>query len=296
MSLFNNLKHYFSYFVERFFNQKTSTSNPPLPQGRIEIVHTSIFSQELNRSVELIIYLPFDFQNRPSQQYPALLFNDGQDLPTMKIDEILTKIYKEQKMPPHIVVGIFANENRMQEYGTESVLDYKKRGSQAGHHFRFILQELFPFLEKNYQVNPKDHQHSVAGFSLGGLSALYLAWQYPQKFRRVGVFSGSLWWRHRPFNPQWPDADLIMHHIVSNSSKRPHLNLWFQTGTEDETDDRNNNGIIDSIDDTLLLIKILKSIGYTNDEVVYYEMEGGRHEVGTWAEAMPRFLKNLNIQ
>lgn len=294
MSFISNILKRVSTFFQHFFPPKPPQALPPdakkpPERGNLQIVHHRFASQHLERQIDLMIYLPFGFEKQTDKTYPALLFNDGQDLAQMNMVTILEKTYAGNRMAPHVVVGMFAAD-RLQEYGTDSIRDYQNRGSRSGHHIRFVLQELLPFLEDNFRVTKADYQHSIAGFSLGGLSALYLAWQYPQKWRRVGVFSGSLWWRHKAFDPKWPDAHLIMHHIIVNSKKRKHLRLWFQTGTEDETDDRNNNGVIDSIDDTLLLIKILKSIGYSAEEVAYFEMEGGRHEPKTWGEAMPRFL------
>ncbi|HNE27895.1 MAG TPA: esterase family protein, partial [Saprospiraceae bacterium] len=57
------------------------------------------------------------------------------------------------------------------------------------------------------------------------------------------------------------------------------------------TEDRNNNGVIDAIDDTLLLIEILRQRGYDDDRVRYYEMEGGEHNPETWGRAMPDFFR-----
>ena len=56
--------------------------------------------------------------------------------------------------------------------------------------------------------------------------------------------------------------------------------------------DRNENGIIDSIDDTLALIDELVKKGYRNgDDIQYKNYEEGRHDVKTWGSAMPAFLK-----
>jgi hypothetical protein len=56
--------------------------------------------------------------------------------------------------------------------------------------------------------------------------------------------------------------------------------------------DRNNNGIIDSIDDTLALIDELAAKGYNKTEdISYYELADGRHDVPTWAKAFPVFLE-----
>ena len=61
--------------------------------------------------------------------------------------------------------------------------------------------------------------------------------------------------------------------------------------TLDETADRNNNGIIDSIDDTLALIEELKKKGYEEKDIFYLELKDGKHDVTTWGRAFPEFLK-----
>ena len=83
-----------------------------------------------------------------------------------------------------------------------------------------------------------------------------------------------------------------MHHEIRHSKKKEHLKFWFQTGTLDEISDRNKNGTIDSIDDTLDLITELTIIGYRPfKDIQYYEIQNGRHDIATWAEAMPVFLQ-----
>lgn len=82
-----------------------------------------------------------------------------------------------------------------------------------------------------------------------------------------------------------------MHSVIKNTANKPGLKFWLQTGTHDETADRNKNGIIDSIDDTIDLIKELENKGYNRPaDIQYLEMVGGTHNVATWAEAMPKFL------
>ncbi len=83
-----------------------------------------------------------------------------------------------------------------------------------------------------------------------------------------------------------------MHALIRENDQKPALKFWLQTGTEDEVSDRNNNGIIDSIDDTLGLIEELEKKGYQRDEeIVYREVEGGRHDQTTWGRIFPEFLK-----
>jgi enterochelin esterase-like enzyme len=234
------------------------------------------------------VYLPPGYF-RERKRYPLLILNDGQDLVPMHFQAILNRLYVHKRIKEHICVGVYAG-NRMQEYGTAGRPDYKKRGRKAEAYSRFIVNELRPMLAKHYRVDVAAGNSAIAGFSLGGLSAFDLAWHHPEVFGKVGVFSGSLWWRSQPYHPEDPDGNRIVHEMVRQSATQPELRFWFQTGTEDETEDRNNNGIIDSIDDTLDLIKELQSKGYPKEDIRYYEVKGGRHDVPTWGKVMPAFL------
>lgn len=68
------------------------------------------------------------------------------------------------------------------------------------------------------------------------------------------------------------------------------LSFWFECGTNDETTDRNNNGIIDSIEDTLELIDELHLIGYSKESTAYVEVENGEHNFDTWKNVFSDFL------
>ena len=83
-----------------------------------------------------------------------------------------------------------------------------------------------------------------------------------------------------------------MHSQIRKGDFHPGLKFFFEAGTLDETEDRNNNGVIDAIDDTLSLIEALKQKGYNaGTDICYLEMKEGRHDIATWAKAMPAFLK-----
>lgn len=254
-----------------------------------ELVLSSI---HLGRKVNVTLILPphYSFSFR---HYPVLYLNDGQDLPSLRMEETLHALFTEQNLRPFIVVGIHANEQRIQEYGTANQADYAGRGSKAGHFTHFVLDELKPYIERHYRAKPQAQHNFYAGFSLGGLSALDIVWHHGDVFSKVGVFSGSLWWRSRALDQGYNEAtDRIMHALVRETPDKPAIKFWFQTGTEDEVSDRNNNGIIDSIDDTLGLIEELKLKGYRlNEDIVYREVEGGRHDQTTWGRVMGEFLE-----
>ncbi len=245
-------------------------------------------SELLERDVKLDMYLP-------KSVHPAdlslLLVNDGQDLPIMPFDEMLDELYEQQKITALFCVGIHCGEDRKMEYGIASQADYLGRGAKAGTYTSFIFEELLPFLRRQYNV-PQFKEKSFAGFSLGGLMALDIVWNNPHEFSKVGVFSGSLWWRQKAYEDGYTDeADRIMHNQVKKRIGAPWLKFFLQTGLLDEKLDRNNNGVIDSIDDALDLISELKKKGYTSESIHYLEMKDGKHDVQTWAKAFPEFLE-----
>lgn len=210
----------------------------------------------------------------------------------LELADILTQLQKDNEIAPLFCVGVHCGEDRKNEYGVAGVPDYKGRGAKAGLYTKFVFEELLPFIRKESGM-PAFKDKSFAGFSLGGLSALDIAWKHPKEFYRVGVFSGSLWWRSKALDKGYnEDTDRIIHDEVRKGHYASWLKFFFETGTLDETEDRNNNGIIDSIDDTLSLIDELVKKGYDREtDIEYLELENGKHDVATWAMAMPDFLK-----
>lgn len=258
---------------------------------KILVEQKEIESKYLDRTVIVDFYLPRPVEDPGSLR--LLLLNDGQNLEEMEVELKLQELYEEGIIPPVLVVGIHAGEARKMEYGVIGHPDYVGRGALADKHAAFVLQELLPFIHTTYRV--KQFAETVyAGFSLGGLSALDIAWNYPRIFQKAGVFSGSLWWRSADQDdPAYDDNQhRIMQQVIRHSELRPGMRFFFQSGNMDETNDRNNNGIIDSIDDTLDLIAELEKKGYNRQKDIYYlEMPDGRHDIPTWGRAMGPFLK-----
>ncbi len=258
----------------------------------ILVENTSIESKFLAREVKVDFYLPRNVGD-PSQM-SLLLINDGQDMEKMGFESILEQLYTgDDAIAPVLCVAIHCSADRKMEYGVAGLPDYKGRGAKAGLYTSFIFEELLPFVRNHYAV-PSFKEKSFAGFSLGGLMALDIVWNHPGQFSKVGVFSGSLWWRNIDQEDSAYDDDKhrIIHQQVRNGQYAPWLKFFFQCGNMDELKDRNQNGIIDSIDDTQDLIKELVKKGYAADnDIQYLELKDGRHDVPTWGRAMPDFLK-----
>lgn len=251
-----------------------------------------ISSSFLDRDVIIDFYFPP--KSSDAGNLSLLLINDGQDLVTMAFENILDGLYETDAITDLFCVGIHCSKDRKNEYGTAKFLDYKGRGAKAALYNRFILEELIPYIRSGLEIY-SFKEKCFAGFSLGGLCALDIVWNHPLEFSKVGVFSGSLWWRDK--DQEDDDFDESKNHIMHQQVKEtagfyPWLKFFFEVGTLDEVADRNNNGIIDSIDDTLSLIDILVAKGYNrNTDIKFLALNEGHHDVPTWAEAFPAFLK-----
>jgi Putative esterase len=265
----------------------------PSVDPEIKTVETLSFPSEiLERNLRIDFYLPKD---APGDTGPldVLLVNDGQDLQTMGFSSILGKLYRSNAIRPLLCVGIHAGSLRKFEYGTSATADFKGRGNLAKRYMEFITDELMPAVHLLFP-GKLANRWAFAGFSLGGLSALDISWKQRGAFSLVGVFSGSLWWRTLDKDdPEYQDEQhRIMHNQIRDGEYIPGTRFFFECGTEDETEDRNGNGVIDSIDDTQDLISVLAYKGYDRlNDIYYHEIEGGKHDIPTWAQAFPVFLK-----
>jgi enterochelin esterase-like enzyme len=247
-----------------------------------------IFSSFLKREVRYDLLLPLDFD--PKSRLPTLYMNDGQDLDKL-VPQSLGAKHHQNGGRPFVWVAIHTNDRRLREYGTSHVPDYKGRGDLATAHMQFVTEELMPEIQKTTPSSVTADDNLYCGFSLGGLSAFDTVWENPTRFSKAGVFSGALWWRSKSYEAGYDqDLDRIMHNKVKSGSYKPGLSFWFECGTCDEKEDRNNNGIIDSIDDTLELMEELRKKGYSENALTYLEIKGGEHNFNTWQAAFPSFL------
>jgi enterochelin esterase-like enzyme len=250
-----------------------------------------IFSKFLDREVKVDAYFPKKVSRL--KELSLLLINDGQDLRKMHFKNILKELYKANKIAPMLFIGIHCGPDRGEEYATAKILDYKGRGTKAAAYTDFIFQELLPFIKEIFSTH-SFKEKSLCGFSLGALSALDIVWNHPEEFTKAGLFSGAFWWRLVGQDDASFDErqHRIMHKQIREGGFYPWLKFFFENGTLDETADRNNNGVIDAIDDTMTLIDELVLKGYDRqNDIKYLEIEGGTHNVETWAKAFPVFLE-----
>ncbi|MFN4299611.1 MAG: alpha/beta hydrolase [Thermaurantimonas sp.] len=256
-------------------------------KSQIAVERRSITSKSLGREVRIDFYVP---EHKGS--LGLLLMNDGQDADALHLKSELETFYHKHPDKTPLVVGIHAAD-RLHEYGTIYSADYLKRGKGAGAYHKFILSELLPSIYNTFDITSDRSKRAVMGFSMGALSAFDLVYQNPSVFGLAGCFSGSFWWRKKAYFRGFDEKkDRIIHRMVRKQGFKPGLRFWFMAGTQEEEDDRNNNGIIDVIDDQLDLIAQLCCTGYKPYyEIHYLEIENGQHNQKTWRLGIQNFLE-----
>ncbi|HUO61520.1 MAG TPA: alpha/beta hydrolase-fold protein [Candidatus Acidoferrales bacterium] len=144
-------------------------------------------SKVFENTRNLRIWLPPGYSDpaNAGRRYPVLYMLDGQNLfdectgfghQEWKVDEKLTRMIAEGKIPPLIVVGIDnAGAKRAYEY-----LPYRDNVQQpameevAGKRFpEFLGSEVLPWIDAHYRTKTGPENTAIGGSSYGGIAALW---------------------------------------------------------------------------------------------------------------------------
>jgi enterochelin esterase-like enzyme len=255
----------------------------------IEVITLSeVAATQLGNQREIKIYLPPRYRTREDERFDVLYINDGQECEALGLRDTLARLTAAGRIRPLIAVAVPTNDNRLHEYGTAIAMNKLGLGLLAPAYTHFFVEELMPLIERTFRTRPGA---GLLGVSLGGLSAFDIAWNNPERFAAVGILSGSFWWRAGDEEVRIDAGRRIAHSLARRATARPPFRLFFQAGTRDEVNDRDGNGVIDAIQDTLELIAELQAIGCGPEQVTYVEVPGGRHDFETWARVLPVFLE-----
>ncbi|WP_243050264.1 alpha/beta hydrolase-fold protein [Dyella sp. RRB7] len=298
-----------------------STAAPAADDG-IEVktlaLEAKAFAPE---QIKLTVYLPPGYATAGTR-YPVLYANDGQDMAAVGLRETLDQLYADHAIGPVIVVAIDMLADRASGYGLS---DRKARksvagdsrigpiGSRAYDYSDWLATQLVPYIDAHYRTQASARGRTILGWSLGGLNAFNLGWQYPDVFGRVGAFSPSFWLAADRSSAQAIETSRLAQAMVSGSPRRNGMRWWFSVGAREETDDRNGNGIIDAVEDVQDLIngyrspdgtylRGLRDLGYSVEmdyahhpssgtDVAFYLLPDGEHNQATWKRVLPLFLQ-----
>ncbi len=274
-------------------------------------------------TIKVSVYLPpgYDEASSASIHYPVLYANDGQDMAAVGLQETLNRLYAEHAMRPVIVIAIDMLSDRASGYGLS---DRKAKrslvgdsrigpiGRRAYEYSDWVATRLVPYVDAHYRTQRAVRGRTILGWSLGGLNAFNLGWQYPEVFGRVAAFSPSFWLAGDRSSAPAIESSRLAQAMVNDSKQHKDLRFWFSVGAREETNDRNGNGVIDAVEDIQDLVggyrapdgsqlRGLRDLGYAVDMdyahhptrgagVAFYLLPDGEHNQATWKRVLPVFL------
>ncbi|MFC4762712.1 alpha/beta hydrolase [Dyella koreensis] len=293
-------------------------NTPAIGVSELQLKAPGVSPQPMHISV----YLPPGYAAHPGRHYPVLYANDGQDMGAVGLSSTLAALYRDRLIEPIIVVAVDMPPDRAGAYGlsdrkqARSVVGDSRIGPIGTHaqdYTQWFVTRLVPAVDARFRTQRTPEGRAVLGWSLGGLHAFNLAWQYPELFGRVGAFSPSFWLAKDRSDGLSIDRTRFALHMVDASRRRPSLKLWFSVGSAEETDDRDHDGVIDAIGDVRDLIegyripgggqlRGLRQLGYRVDmdyaqhpsrqaDVAFYLLDEGKHNQASWAMVLPPFLQ-----
>jgi len=280
----------------------------PLDEAKLSsgrLVRIDSFPSKYIKPRPVDIWLPSSYSI--DNKYSVLYMHDGQMLfdstttwnkQEWKVDEWASKLMKENKTEDFIVVAIHnipgirwqdlfpekAFEN-IDQAVQDSLIEMAK-GSNFNTNFngdkylKFMVKELKPIIDRQYQTRPDMEHTFVMGSSMGGLMSMYAVSEYPDVFGGAACIS-THWVGGMPteINP-FPDA--IFTYMKNNLPKAGSHKLYFDYGNK--TLDQYYPKFAPRVDD------ILNEKGYAQTDSRNLFFENTDHSETSWNQRLNKPL------
>ncbi|MDP5148862.1 alpha/beta hydrolase [Rheinheimera baltica] len=160
--------------------------------GKIE--QTTIQSEILTETRELVVYLPADYEDS-TQPFPVLYITDG-DIQGPHTAATLDYLSKFDVAPSMIVVGIVNPRHKRAEdlTLTKDSSEQPEHLAGADRFLSYIEQEVIPFIKSRYRTSA---YQALSGTSHGGQFAVNALIKRPNLFNGVIAISPSLYWNNK---------------------------------------------------------------------------------------------------
>jgi len=190
-----------------------------IPKGTLETL--LLKSTKFEKEFSIVTYLPPNY-NTSGDPYGSLFLFDGlwytnpKQIPT---PTILNNLIFSKKIPS--IITVFICQHMEDGFKSRNI----ELNTNPDFAF-FIGEELYPYLQKKYNITNNPEKTIVGGASLGGLTASYLGLKYPDKFGKILSQSGSYWAAERWDQNSNPDFR-IWQYLIREYVKREKLPLDF---------------------------------------------------------------------
>ncbi len=142
----------------------------------------------------------------------------------------------------------------------------------------FVVDELVPWAAARWQFTNDAARSVVAGASLGGLAAAWLAYRHPGRFGHVIAQSPSFWWH--------PDSPAAANWLAGRwaTDGPPDVRVYAEMGTFEQRPGADGRS---AFDHTVDFVETARRRG---NDVVFTTFAGG-HDFLAWRATFPRALR-----
>lgn len=183
-------------------------------------------STVLNKVMTSQVYLPEGYNN--NTKYPVLYFlasyggSSYTVVDKFGITESADRLVQSNRIKPMIIVALGTDssfgvnsgkETRRFRTSSEKILD-------EGMYEDYIITEAIPYIDEQFNTDTSKEGRYIGGYSLGGFTALHIAFRHPNLFSKVGGHSPSL------FIKDFPDTTISDWLYPSDNIRSDRDPLW----------------------------------------------------------------------
>lgn len=245
----------------------------------------------------IYVYLPRGYDQEKDAKYPIILMHDGQNcfeqfvqdsfVGSWKADLVATRLIDEGRMKKCVIVGVAnGGANRIREY-MPPWATYRDIRGEGDKTMAYYFDDLLPWLRANYRIADGRENVATVGSSLGGLMALYAAFEWTDRAKNHGALSSAL----QVTRPDGGAAPEIF--AKYGAMPKPDVRLWLDSGTLDAP-----NSTTPEDDDgmryTTRMRDVLIGMGFVyGDDLMHMTDPGGYHNEGPWSARLDRVFEYL---
>jgi len=244
--------------------------------------HEGFRSRFLRNQRDLIVYTPPGYSGQSRRRFPVLYLHDGQNLfdgatsfipgQDWHVGQTADRCIQTGSVAPLIIVGMYNTTARIREYTPTQAP--KLGGGRADRYAKFLIEEVKPFVDREYRTLSGARHTGIGGSSLGGLVSLYLGLKHSRIFGRIAALSPSVWWNQ-----------LVIHRFAQAAIVEPRPRIWLDIGT------REGPRIVKDVEK---FRDVLLKKGWQLEHDLHYErVEGAEHNEAAWARRVEPFLRFL---
>jgi enterochelin esterase-like enzyme len=257
-----------------------SQENASVPQGKVTQMPAWTESKIFPGTTrDWWIYVPAQY--KPEQPANLMVFQDGHDYVGRKgawrVPTVFDNLIASGVMKPTIAVFINPGHDATKEK-PQSAWRVSNRGKEYNSlgdaYARFLLEEILPQVQKDYRLTEDPEGWAIGGASSGAICAFTVAWERPDKFRRVFSTIGSY-------------VDLAGGHVypyLIRITERKPLRIYLQDGASDLDNPFGNWPIANR-----QMAKALEFMKYD----FHFEFGDGQHNSKHGASLFPEAMKWL---